>query len=254
MRKPVQGACLLTVLACAAYGQTFEVASVKVSQLFRQGGEGSRRSKIDTTPGSLTMYNVGLPEVIRWAYNVTPFQIGPGLTDGDRYDILAKAAGPATVDEMRPMLQKLLAERFKLAVHRETKEMSAYALVEAKGGHKMKQSEAGDGPGIVPTEGPSRIALDAHKASLDQLGLFLSGPLRTPVVDMTGLKGKFDFVLDITAYIPQEKDRQPGEPPPDPVSVLQTVLPKQLGLRLDARKLPIEMVMIDHVEKTPVEN
>jgi uncharacterized protein (TIGR03435 family) len=232
------------------------VASVKVSQLSRQGGEGSRRSKIDTSPGSLTMYNVGLPEAILWAYKVTPFQVGNRevLNDTERYDILAKAARPATADEMRPMLQALLAERFKLAAHRETKEMSAFALVEAKGGHKMKPAESGDGSGITPTDGPAKIALNGRNASLEQLAGFLSGPLRTPVVDMTGLKGKFDFVFDITAYIPQEKDRLPGEQPPDPISVLQSALPKQLGLRLEARKLPVEMVMIDHAEKAPVEN
>jgi uncharacterized protein (TIGR03435 family) len=202
------------------------------------------------------MRNVGLPEAILWAYKMVPYQIpnrGP-LTDSERYDILAKSAGPATADEMRPMLRALLAERFKLALHRETKEMSAFALVEAKGGHKLKESEAADGPGIIPSEGNAKIFLNGKTASLDQLAGFLAGPLRAPVVDMTGLKGKYDFLFDITAYIPQEKDRQPGEAPPDPVSVLQSALPKQLGLRLEARKLPIETLVIDHVEKLPVEN
>ena len=82
--------------------------------------------------------------------------------------------------------------------------------------------------------------------------MFLAGPLRAPVVDKTGLKGRWDFEIDITAY--GVKERRDGEPPVDPVSVLQDALPKQLGLRLEARKMPIEMLVIDHVEKSPVEN
>jgi uncharacterized protein (TIGR03435 family) len=242
---------LLAGLAAIGSGQTFEVASVKASELFRKGGEGSRRSKIDVSPGTLTMRNVGLREAIIWAYKVSPFQMsGTEVPETEHFDIVAKAAGPAKTDEMRPMLQALLAERFKLALHREVKEMSAYALVEAKGGHKLKESELADGPGVAPME--TKMALNGQKASLDQLAMFLSGPLRTPVVDMTGLKGKYDFVFDVSAYVPME--RQQGEPPPDPVSVMQILLPKQLGLKLEGRKLPIETLVIDHCEKVPVEN
>jgi uncharacterized protein (TIGR03435 family) len=82
--------------------------------------------------------------------------------------------------------------------------------------------------------------------------MFLGDPLRAPVVDMTGLKGRFDFTIDITDYV--RAPRQPGDPEPDPVSILQNALPKQLGLKLEARKMPVEMLIIDHMEKAPVEN
>ena len=243
---------LALALASACAGQTFEVATIKVSQIFRQGGEGSRRVDIQAVPGSVTMRNIAMQHAMIWAYKVSPWQIGnsPG-GDSDRYDILAKAAGPAKVDEMRVMMQALLAERFKLALHRETKEMQAYALVEAKGGHKLTPSQAADGPGVMPVPGRGNV-LGGQSATLDQLAMFLSDPLRTPVIDMTGLKGRYDFTLDVTEYVRGE--RPPGEPPPDPVSMIQMVLSKQLGLKLEARKLPIEMLVIDHVETKPVDN
>jgi uncharacterized protein (TIGR03435 family) len=185
-----------------------------------------------------------------WAFKLPPARIT--ITDNsalgfDRYDIDAKANGPAKVDEMRIMMQNLLTERFKITQHRETKEMAAYALVEAKGGNKLKESEADDGPGVSPMA--AKMALSARKATLDQLAMYLAQPLRMPVVDMTGLKGKYDFELDISAYVPMDGDRQPGEPSPDPVYILQSVLPKQLGLKLESRKMPIEMLIVDHVQK-----
>ena len=253
MPQTIKGTCIFLTLAALGHSQTFEVASIKISELFRQGGEGSRRVDIQVVPGTVTMRNIGIQQILVWSYKVSPIQLpnAPG-NDAERYDIIAKAAGPATTDEMRVMMQALLAERFKLALHRESKEMSAYALIEAKGGHKMKQYDTGDGPGVLPTEGAGRIALSGKKASLDQLCMFLAMPLRSPVVDMTGLKGKFDFDFDLSSYVPQGP-RQPGEPEPDPVSILQLALPKQLGLRLEARKLPIEMLIVDHVEKAMVE-
>jgi len=81
----------------------------------------------------------------------------------------------------------------------------------------------------------------------------ISDPLRAPVIDMTGLKGRYDFTFDITQFVPRGP-RQAGEPEPDPVAVMQVALPKQLGLKLEARKMPVEMLVIDHIEKAPVEN
>ena len=147
----------------------------------------------------------------------------------ETYDIVAKAAGPAKSDELRILLQRLLAERFKLATHRETKEMPAYTLVEAKGGHKLKESTLPDGVGVLPVQG-DKIALKGVCATLDQLAMFLSGPLRTPVVDLTGLKGRYDFEFDVTNFVRTEPD--PGGAPRDPVAILQLALSQQLGLRL----------------------
>jgi uncharacterized protein (TIGR03435 family) len=244
--------CLLvaTGIAGLGAGQTFEVASVRISEPFRQGTEGSRRGDIKTTPDTVTMRDIGLTSVIIWAYNISPYQIAnaPGR-DSERYDIVAKAAAPATVDVMRRMMQALLLERFKLSVHRETRQLSAYALVEAKGGHKLLKADLVEGAGIESD--PGTWILRGKATTLDRLAMYLSDPLRMPVTDMTGLKGRYNFILDITDFVP----RQPvaGEPPPDPVAIFQAALPKQLGLKLEARRLPVEIVVIDHFDKVPVE-
>jgi len=249
MRQFSRAICIFTAIAGIGSGQTFEVATVKVNQSGRRPGE----QDVVTAPGSLTMRNAGIMQAIVWAYKVSPLQV-TGLTreDGDRYEIVAKASGPAKVDEMRIMLQNLLAERFKLKVHRENKEMSAIALLEAKGGHKLKESDADDGPGVVPMT--EKMGLSGRKTTLDQLAMFLSMPLRTPVIDMTGLKGKYDFDFDISAFVPMDKDRVAGEPPPDPVTIIGTLLPKQLGLRIESRKMPVPILVVDHFEKVPAEN
>jgi len=245
--------CILFSLAGLAFSQTFEVASIKATAA-SPGGERRHGPNIQTTPGNLTMRDVDLGVAIVWAYKISPLQVtNPPMGPGDRYDILAKAAGPATNDEMRIMLQALLAERFKMATHRETKEVSGYALIEAKGGHKLKEAVAMDGQGVMPIEDGKRMALGASRATLDQLAMFISMPLHAIVVDQTGLKGRYDFELDLTSFNikgPRAKD----EPEPDPVSILQQALPRQLGLRLEAKKMPVEMLVIDHLEKKPVEN
>ena len=245
-------ACVLLCLAGLAESQTFEVATIRVAE----NPTGDRRGppNIQTSPGNVTMRSTGLGEAIIWAYKIPPLRVtNAPVGPGDRYDIIAKAAGPATNDEMRVMMQALLAERFKMVTHRETKEVSGYALIEAKGGHKLKQSEAKDGQGVVPVERPGKLALGATSATLDQLAMFLSMPMHAVVMDQTGLKGRYDFEFDLTSYV-QEQPRQPGEPAPDPVAILLMALPKQLGLRLEARKMPVEMLVIDHLEKKPVEN
>jgi uncharacterized protein (TIGR03435 family) len=250
---PIVCSALLT--AAFAHGQSFEVASVKVLPP-PNSGERRAPSSIEPATGNLVMRNVGMGELIMWAFKIGRVQVSnPQLAMAvtDRFDIIAKAAGPAKTDELRIMLQSLLAERFKLATHRETKEVTAYVLVEAKGGHKMKVSEAADGRGVLPVREEGKTALTGQSATLDQLAMFLSGPLRAPVVDATGLKGRYDFAFDITSF-GVNGAQPPGEAPPDPVAVLQSALPKQLGLKLESRKMPVEMLVIDHLEKSPVAN
>src|SRR5579863_7366822 len=114
-------------MAPAVFCQTpaFDVASIRPNQMSKIGGEGSRREHVNAMPGSLNMRNVSLSTCIQWAYNVQePMVTGPGWMANDRYDVVAKAGGAVKEDQLRPMLQTLLAERFKLAVHREEKVMS----------------------------------------------------------------------------------------------------------------------------------
>jgi uncharacterized protein (TIGR03435 family) len=243
--------CLGLGLASPGYSQTFEVASIKAV-----APGAVVRSSIEPTPGNLVMRSVGMVQLITWAYKIGQVRVSNielAMAVKDRFDITAKAAGPAKSDDLRLMLQALLAERFKLKVHFETKTVSAFALVEAKGGHKMTVSDAPDGNGVLPDNQPNRTALRAKNATLDQLTMFLSGPLRTPVLDMTGLKGRYDFELDVTTLLAQRPAPSEGEQS-DPISILQLALPQQLGLKLESRKMPVEMLVIDHIEKTPTQN
>jgi uncharacterized protein (TIGR03435 family) len=256
MRQFMPATCLTLALAALGCAQTFEVASIKV---LPPSNQGDRRSPpvIEPSPGSLIMRNVGIGELMMWSFKIGPgtvANIQTAMAVTDRFDVTAKAPGPATTDELRVMMQNLMKERFKLAYHRETKEAPAYVLVEAKGGHKLKPSENPDhGRGVLPVQKPGVMALAGQGATLDQLTMFLSAPLRAPVIDQTGLKGRYDFEFDLTSF-GVNGPPPPGEAPPDPVAVLQAALPKQLGLKLEAKKMPVEMFVIDHIEKLPVEN
>src|SRR5260370_32828399 len=124
MRAILVASLLMVISSCAAFGQStqpaFEVASVKPSLIGRAGGEGSRREKVDHTPGSITMRNASMKSCIQWAYDVKSFQVtGPGWLETERYDVAAKAADPAPEAQLRLMLQTLLADRFKVTLHRE---------------------------------------------------------------------------------------------------------------------------------------
>jgi len=233
-------------IATASYAAAFEVSSVKVIN-HKTGA-----TKVETTPGSLSMRNIGLGAMVMWAYKISPLQISnAGVLGSDFYEISAKAAGAATTDEMRVMMQALLTERFKMVSHRESRPMSAYALVQTKNGHKLRLSEAGDGDGVRPMT-RTKLGLTGHSATLDQLAFFLSAPLGTPVIDKTGLAGRYDFELDLTNY--RTGGPGSGDPPADPVAVMQSSLSSQLGLRLEARRMAVEMLVIDHIELKPLEN
>jgi len=254
MMRAILAVSVLSFTECAAFGQStapaFDVASIKASQIGKAGGEGSRRESVNSSPGSLTMRNVSLSSCIRWAYNVKPFQVsGPTWLESERYDVLAKAADPASTDQLRLRLQALLADRFRLTLHREEKIMPTYALVVAKNGPKFHQS---DGEGKSTINGSKGGVVTVEKTSMTQLADLLSQPLRCPITDMTGLKGVYDFTVDLTSYIPAEF--KPGDPPPDIVGIAMSALQDQLGLKLEAKKGPVEILIIDHAEKVPTEN
>src|SRR4051812_23136298 len=150
------GATLLFAAAASAFAQSagtapaFEVASVRVSTV--EGGRGHMNmfaTPVKVAPGSLTMRGISFRNAVAWANDVKEFQVnGPSWMDEARYDVVAKAAGPASPEELRPMLRSLLAERCKLVSHRQTKEMNAWIVTVAKNGPKFKLSE-GDAEGSI---------------------------------------------------------------------------------------------------------
>ncbi len=230
----------------------FEVASIKPSA---PGGRGVR---LQMAPGGrLDASNVTVKILIQQAYGVKDFQIsgGPGWINSDRYDLVAKADSDiGRHEELMPLMQKLLADRFQLTIHRDTKELPIYALVVGKNGPKLKES-ASDNPG--PQIRMGRGLIDGRGMGLDMLASQLSNPLGRTVLDRTGLKGQYDIKLEWT---PEDgPGHGPGDgpeaaPPPDTTGPsIFTALQEQLGLKLETQKGPVEIIVIDRIEK-PTEN
>jgi len=130
--------------------------------------------------------------------------------------------------------------------HRDTKQLASLTLVVAKGGTKLHTSQEA-APGILR---PSKSAMVAQHATMSEFLGTLAGPLRTPVVDKTGLSGRYDFTVDLSSYL---ADTKPGEQP-DITGIMMLALREQLGLSLESRKEPVEILVIDHVERNPTGN
>jgi len=234
---------LALCIAAGVYGQPtagpqFEVASVKPSTADPSS------SSMNTGNGRLTAINVTLKRCIMGAYGVGPNQVlgGPEWLDSDRFEIVAKAEQPVGDHILMTMLQTLLAERFKLALHREAKSIEAYALEVAKNGPKVKK---GDGGGAKTSNGRGDIV--ATNATMDRLAEILSRQMDLPVVNRTGLDGVFDLRLQWTP-----ETARPGQLSNDAViegPSIFTAIQEQLGLQLHAEKVPIDVLMVDHAEK-----
>lgn len=234
-------ATLSVSMVGAVLGQTFEVASVKLSSL-----DANSSSGINTGHGRLDAHNVTLKRCIMGAYGIGPHQIsgGPDWLDLDRFDILAKADQPIDDDgALMAMLRTLLAERFKLAIRRETRPMTAFVLQVAKNGPKMEKPAPGES-GTNTTNNNTGVTVDAHHTNMDALARVLARSLDLPVVNGTGLEGIFNFKLH---WVP---DNAP--PAMEGVSIL-TAVQEQLGLRLRSEKTPVEVLVIEHAER-PTEN
>lgn len=220
----------------------FEVASIRPSQ------EG--RENVDVRPGNVTMRNMRLAGAIRWAYNVLDVQVsGPDWLNTARFDIIAKAGEAAKEPEMQKMMQTLLADRFKLELHRQTKELNAMVLTIAKGGHKLKEVQQEGSPSFST----GKLNLTGKGATIAQLIGFLSREIRLPIVDQTGLTGRYDYFMDINAYITDEMRTQSG-PPVEAPSIIASALQGQLGLKVEAKKVMLDVLIVDKMEKTPTDN
>lgn len=308
---------------------TFEVASVKPAApptpgmvtIGMRGGPGT------SDPGQVTFTNVTQRLLLAKAYGVQDYQIsGPGWLASERYDIVAKVPKGATKEQFQVMIQNLLAERFKLSLHHETKELPLYLLVVAKNGPKLKASAPpaasedaakdgagpadggppppppGGGPGAGPPPGPppgepgpprlqlgkdgfpmlppgmarrgvmmmmmpGRARLIGTGQPISQLVDALARQLGRPVTDKTGLAGNYDFTLEFDpegslggrGMMPPPPpggggDGPSANPPETEAASLFTALQEQLGLRLEQKKGPLDLLVVDHSEKTPVEN
>jgi uncharacterized protein (TIGR03435 family) len=329
MQGAVSAAGLFLLVSSVAFGQNgeskleFEVASIKPAappgggggrgfvRMGMQGGPGS------SDPGQVRYSGLPLKFLLANAYDVRPYQInGPGWLDMERFDIVAKVPPGTTKEQVRVMLQNLLADRFGMKLHHESKESPVYELVVDKNGPKLKQSavqeEASapkadepalppgppkrdkdgfpvlDRPGLIMmmTMGPTgpRSRMVGKGQTLAQFAQALGNQVNRPVVDKTALTGKYDFTLEFTfepGSGPAGLPSLPLGPPqggggggavaggpggPGPVSTpldnqsgdagptIFTAVQEQLGLKLEAKKAPLDLLVIDHIERTPTEN
>ena len=272
-------AWIALAVACLAHAQTFDAASVKPSSGGRPDSTGGPGTK---DPGRIHYSNLSLQYLLQIAYNLQPFQIaGPAWLDTERFDIEAVLPPASTQDEFHTMLQNLLTARFRMTAHREAREVSAYGLAPARNGPKLKESTedlgpqdvSADAPKLVPGKdgffapprrpgmflqliGMGAVREDFRQSTTQDLARVLEGQLSRPVIDETGLKGKYDFTL---TYSTQGLDMGRGrmlvnaatvENPPDVGAALRS----QLGLQLQPRKEPAKLLVIDHIEKRPTEN
>jgi uncharacterized protein (TIGR03435 family) len=351
MIPTILGASLALFTSSMAFGQptadlpSFEVASVKVAEQPKPDAQGRlfvmrgcRGGPGTTDPGTLTCNNMPLRQLLVTAYALKNYQVeGPALLDTDGYDIVAKVPAGTTKEQFNLMLQSLLAERFKVMVHRETKNMQVYALSIGKNGPKLKEVDAATleaakaaaaaapapGRGTLPLPpppppppgsigmsfstsvsvsgvGPGRggglpqgkgltprtmISMSGNGAmrrslsgylTMTQLVTALSNALDRPVSDLTELAATYD--IDLT-WVPDGNDTQmpqmrgaiamaagmagggggdggrgPADTASEPGLNLPQALQASLGLKLEQRKAPAEILIVDHADKTPTEN
>jgi uncharacterized protein (TIGR03435 family) len=202
--------------------------------------------------------NSSLADLIGFAYEVQSKQIvsGPDWLDKDRYDIAAvpDQEGAPNVQQLRLMVQKLLASRFNLKFHHDQRELSAYVLTVGKNGQKLTPTQLkGSLPGMGMRPGPTGLTLLGANARLaDFTGFLQMLVLDRPVVDRTGITGRFDYNVTFT---PDDSEFN-GHPPKlpqtetsDSAPNLFAAIQEQLGLKLDAQKTSVDVIAIDHVEK-----
>lgn len=226
----------------------FAVASVKVTD--------DRRATFDTplNGNRFTAAGVTLKMLISYAWDKQISQIsgGPDWLDSERYDIDARpesaVTGEQVLQSIRSMLQSLLADRFKLAVHTESRQAPVYQLVLAKNGPRLKETSAG---ARVPNQQMARGQIIASATPLSQLLPLLSVLVQRQVVDKTGLIGKYDFTLTYTLEASRDGAIGPNVPAPvDPnAPSVFTALQEQLGLKLESGRDAVEVLAIDHAEK-----
>jgi uncharacterized protein (TIGR03435 family) len=224
----------------------FEVATVKPS------GPESPPISIQRLPGGrLVATNTTLPMLIQWAYELDEGRLlnVPRGLDSLRFDVVAKSPEPEPArGQMQLMMRALLAERFKLAVHHETRELVAYALVTEPGGPKVRAARADEPPDPNPFRMNDAGSLTGTRVTADMLATVLSNQLGRPVTNETRYAGPFDFSLrwsPDTAAVPVDAADRPS---------LFEAIREQLGFRLVAKRTPTDVVVIDRVERMPTEN
>jgi uncharacterized protein (TIGR03435 family) len=279
---------VLASLACAQQLPQFEVASIKPSP------PGATEFHVDVgvhIDGAQVKCNyLSLKDYIRMAYNVKEYQVtGPEWIATDRFDIVAKLPDDAKRDQLRDMIKALLADRFHLKLHKESKEFPVYGLVVAKGGLKMKESKedpestppAPGSANVTASGGPEGVnislgngsffgfannRIEAKKLDMPRFAETIARFEDRPVVDMTGLTGSYDFTIDMTtedynAMRIRSAISAGVVLPPQAMRLLELSSGdslasglQALGLKMESRKAPLDVFVVDQADKTPTAN
>ncbi|MEP7352222.1 MAG: TIGR03435 family protein [Acidobacteriota bacterium] len=229
---------------------SFEVSTIKPANPDQPG-----QSILVDRAGLFTTTNTSLKDLLIFAYGIHPGQLQnvPAWADSDKYDITGKPdhEGMGNDTQIRSMVKKLLAERFSLTLHREKKELSAYTLNIGKSGSKLTINDTGGNLPGFGGRGPGSVGV--RNSTMEQFAGFLQARIvDRPVVDKTGLTGKYDFTL--TWRPEQQATAQPANAPPPPPDMesrpdIFTAMQEQLGLRFQAEKTPVDVIVIDKAAK-----
>jgi uncharacterized protein (TIGR03435 family) len=231
------------------YGQSagrselrFEVASVRQNRASRCAGRWDFRA----SRGNVTAENAPLLRIVSRAYNLTDDRVsGPAWMESECYDIRAKAAAGNVADrDLMPMLQELLKERLHLSAHMESEERPVFVLLPGEGGVKMRPD--GEAVSVPPPGNDGRILFMAK--TLQDLCERLGKVTGRPVIDNTGLHGRFVIVLTYLPFVSTSSD------PSDSAADVFSAVKEQLGLRLEARRGQVGILKIDGINKVPAEN
>jgi uncharacterized protein (TIGR03435 family) len=262
MRRPliqcaIVSAIVVTTSVVHLFGQArpeqsapaFAVASIKRADAFaeRPGRLGS--VNVVMTPGRLIARNASLKDLIRDAYSLDDYQVfgGPMWISSERFDVDARGVGPR--EQLLFMLQTLLKERFKLAVHHESKELAIYALVVDKGGPKFRPLDATEQECYPMCREPAPLNR-LRQRDVPSLARYLTRlGAEKPIVDRTGLTGSFKIELDVQTIMNAALER--GGPPSNENIYRATVdaVQDELGLKLRSVRSPVDVLVIDHVER-----
>ena len=257
----------VSVLPAIHAQPAFEVASIRASTVQANGLYGNyRRSGGPGTsdPGRMILENFNIPSLIMRAYDIPSYLFsGPDWLSDIRFDVTAIVPPGTTKEQFLLMQQNLLATRLGLVIHHEKREMPVYELIVAKGGSKLKAAAPPENSDATPSfdkDGfpvlsPGHISyvsngktakIQSSADTMEHFATLLAGQLGAPVQDATGLTGNYDFTLRIIPGTPGPED--------DPGLSLESALPQQLGLTLRHTKGQVDILVVDHVEKTPTEN
>ena len=239
-----------------AKAPAFEVASITPCKPGTPEPPGEHAGMVQFTfpGGRFRASATTLKFLLEWAYDIQPSQHsdGPSWIGTDRYDVVAKAEGEATDNQIKLMMQTLLAERFNLKFHREKKELPVYVISVGKTAPKLFPPKDGEAHSlrVAPQMGPDQKVASFHvtatRFSLTQLTDTFARQLGRVIVNETGLNGDFDFTMDLTP-----DDSQPN--PLDP-SLLINAMKDQLGLAMKSQKAPVDFLVIDNAEKVAAGN